>query len=70
MVGPSWFSFILYNPIKIAFTDRNKVIRESCVNPICIVFEVGAGNDFLTETLAEREILNLYKIALNTIYDD
>jgi hypothetical protein len=55
---------------RFIFTDRNKVIREARVNPTCIVFEVGAGNGFLTETLAESEILNLYKIALNTIYDD
>jgi ubiquinone/menaquinone biosynthesis C-methylase UbiE len=54
MICPSWFSFILYNPIRIAFTDRNKVIREAGINQTSIVFEVGAGNGFLTETLAEH----------------
>jgi len=54
MVCPSWFSFILYNPIRTAFTDRNKVIAESGVTSMSIVFEVGAGNGFLTETLAEH----------------
>ena len=54
MVCPSWFSFILYNPIRTAFTDRNKIISESGVNPTSIVFEVGAGNGFLTEILAEH----------------
>jgi tRNA A58 N-methylase Trm61 len=54
MVCPSWFSCILYNPIRKAFTDRNKVIAESGVTSNSIVFEVGAGNGFLTETLAEH----------------
>jgi len=54
MVCPSWFSFLLYNPIRIAFTDRNMIIAESGVTATSIVFEVGAGNGFLTEILAER----------------
>ena len=54
MVCPSWFSVILYNPIRTAFTDRNKVIAESGVTSMSIVFEIGAGNGFLTETLAEH----------------
>lgn len=54
MVCPSWFSFILYNPIRTAFTDRNKIIAESGVTQNSIVLEVGAGNGFLTEILAER----------------
>jgi tRNA A58 N-methylase Trm61 len=53
MVCPSWFSFILYNPIRKAFTDRNKIIAESGVTSTSVVLEVGAGNGFLTETLAE-----------------
>jgi ubiquinone/menaquinone biosynthesis C-methylase UbiE len=58
MVCPSWFSFILYNPIRKAFTDRNKIIAESGVTSTSVVLEVGAGNGFLTETLAE----NAYKV--------
>jgi len=54
MVCPSWFSCILYNPIRKAFTDRNKVIAESGITSNSIVFEVGAGNGFLTEALAEH----------------
>ena len=53
MVCPSWFSFILYNPIRKAFTDRNKIIAESGVTSTSVVLEIGAGNGFLTETLAE-----------------
>ena len=54
MVCPSWFSFILYNPIRLAFTDRNKITSECGVNPTSIVLEVGSGNGFVTEILAER----------------
>jgi tRNA A58 N-methylase Trm61 len=54
MVCPSWFSLILYNPVRKAFTDRNKIIAESGVTSNSIVVEVGAGNGFLTETLAEN----------------
>jgi len=54
MVCPSWLSFILYNPIRKAFQDRNKVIAESGVTSTSSVLEVGAGNGFLTETLAEH----------------
>jgi tRNA A58 N-methylase Trm61 len=54
MVCPSWLSFILYNPIRKAFTDRTKIIAESGVTRTSIVFEVGAGNGFLTEILAEH----------------
>jgi len=54
MVCPSWLSFILYNPIRTAFTDRNRIIAESGVTSTSFVLEVGAGNGFLTETLAQH----------------
>ncbi len=54
MVCPSWLSFILYNPVRKAFTDREKVLRESDIGHDSIVLEVGAGNGFFTEILAER----------------
>ncbi len=54
MVCPSWLSFILYNPVRKVFTDRNKVIAESGITSNSIVLEVGAGNGFLTEALAEH----------------
>lgn len=54
MVCPSWFSFILYNPIRKAFTDRNKIAAESGVTSSSVVLEVGAGNGFITEVLAEH----------------
>ncbi|MBI5632659.1 MAG: class I SAM-dependent methyltransferase [Nitrospirae bacterium] len=53
-VCPSWFSFILYNPIRKAFTDRSKVLDESCITRDSIVLEIGAGNGFFTEAIAER----------------
>jgi SAM-dependent methyltransferase len=53
-VCPSWLSFILYNPVRKAFTDRGKVLTESGVTSDAVVLEVGAGNGFLTEFLAER----------------
>jgi tRNA A58 N-methylase Trm61 len=54
MVCPSWFSFILYNPIRKVFTDRRKVLNESGVSGESFVLEVGAGNGFLTEMLAKH----------------
>lgn len=53
-VCPSWFSFILYNPLRKAFTDRSTVLEESCITRESIVLEIGAGNGFFTEALAER----------------
>jgi tRNA A58 N-methylase Trm61 len=53
MVCPSWLSFILYNPVRKAFTDREAILTESGVQRNSVVLEVGAGNGFLTETLAE-----------------
>jgi len=53
-VCPSWLSFILYNPIRKVLTDREKIMDESFIAPDSVVLEVGAGNGFLTEVLAER----------------
>jgi len=53
-VCPSWFSFILYNPVRKAFTDRSRVLDESCITPESVVLEIGAGNGFFTEAIAER----------------
>ncbi len=53
-VCPSWFSFILYNPVRKAFTDRSRVLDESCITRESIVLEIGAGNGFFTEAIAER----------------
>jgi ubiquinone/menaquinone biosynthesis C-methylase UbiE len=54
MICPSWLSFILYNPVRKAFTDRNRILDESGITPDSVVLEVGAGNGFLTEKIAER----------------
>ncbi|MDI6801035.1 MAG: class I SAM-dependent methyltransferase [Thermodesulfovibrionales bacterium] len=51
---PSYLSFILYNPIRKAFTDRDSVLDESGVSDSSVVLEVGAGNGFLTEAIAQR----------------
>jgi len=53
-VCPSWLSFILYNPVRKAFTDRRRVLDESFITPESIVLEIGAGNGFFTEAIAER----------------
>lgn len=53
-VCPSWLSFILYNPVRKLSTDREKVLEESGVTNDSTVLEVGAGNGFFTEVLAER----------------
>ena len=53
-VCPSWLSFILYNPIRKVFTDREKILKESGITHDSTVLEVGAGNGFLTEAIAER----------------
>ncbi|MDH4028252.1 MAG: hypothetical protein OEU95_05440, partial [Nitrospirota bacterium] len=52
MVCPSWLSFILYNPLRLRFTDRDRIINDSCITPDSVVLEVGAGNGFLTEAIA------------------
>jgi ubiquinone/menaquinone biosynthesis C-methylase UbiE len=54
MVCPSWLSFILYNPVRKAFTDRKRILDESGIVTDSVVLEVGAGNGFLTEVIAER----------------
>jgi ubiquinone/menaquinone biosynthesis C-methylase UbiE len=54
MICPSWLSFILYNPVRKAFTDRKRILDESGITADSVVLEVGAGNGFLTEVIAER----------------
>jgi ubiquinone/menaquinone biosynthesis C-methylase UbiE len=54
MICPSWFSFILYNPVRKALTERGRILDESGITKDSVVLEVGAGNGFLTEALAER----------------
>ncbi len=53
-VCPSWLSFILYNPVRKAFTDREKILDESGITADSVVLEVGPGNGFLTEAIAAR----------------
>lgn len=53
-VCPSWLSFILYNPVRKVFTDRQKVLDESNIAPDSVVLEIGAGNGFFTEMIALR----------------
>jgi ubiquinone/menaquinone biosynthesis C-methylase UbiE len=52
-VCPSWLSFILYNPVRKALTNREKVLKESGIARDSTVLEVGAGNGFFTEVLGE-----------------
>lgn len=51
---PPRLSFILYNPLRKALTDRTKVLDEAGVGAEAVVLEVGAGNGFFTEALAGR----------------
>ncbi len=53
-VCPPWLSFILYNPIRKALTDREKVLDECGISIDSVVLEVGPGNGFLTEAIAGR----------------
>ncbi len=53
-VCPPWLSFILYNPVRKALTNRGKILDESGIGPDSVVLEVGPGNGFLTEAIAER----------------
>ncbi len=54
MVCPHWLSFILYNPLRKALTDRATVLREASVGEDSVVLEIGSGNGFFTEVLAKR----------------
>jgi ubiquinone/menaquinone biosynthesis C-methylase UbiE len=53
-VCPSWLSFILYNPVRKRLSDRGKILRESGIAKESAVLEVGAGNGFLTEAIADQ----------------
>jgi tRNA A58 N-methylase Trm61 len=63
IICPSWLSFVLYNPLRKAFTDRNAVLAESGITSESVVIEVGAGNGFFTEVLAEKARL-VYAVEL------
>jgi len=54
VVCPSWLSFILYNPIRKKLSDRGRVLHDSRITGESVVLEVGAGNGFLTEAIAEH----------------
>lgn len=54
MLCPSWLSFVLYNPVRKAFTDRQKVLDECRIFHDSVVLEIGAGNGFFTEAIADR----------------
>lgn len=53
-IFPSWLSFILYNPVRKALTNREAVLNESMIKESSVVIEVGPGNGFLTEAIAAR----------------
>lgn len=53
-ICPSYLSFILYNPIRKALTDREGVLDESGITSSSTVLEIGAGNGFITEAIAMR----------------
>lgn len=53
-ICPSYLSFILYNPVRKALTDRDGIMDESGVTALSVVLEIGAGNGFITEALAGR----------------
>lgn len=53
-ICPSYLSFILYNPLRKALTDRERVMDESGITESSVVLEIGAGNGFITEAIAQR----------------
>ncbi len=53
-ICPPYLSFILYNPIRKALTDRKGILDESGVTESSVVLEIGAGNGFITEAIAQR----------------
>ena len=53
-IFPSYLSFLLYNPIRKVLTDRQKVLDESRITETSVVLEIGAGNGFITEAIAQR----------------
>ncbi|MBI4848728.1 MAG: class I SAM-dependent methyltransferase [Nitrospirae bacterium] len=53
-ICPSWLSFVLYNPVRKYFTDREKILDESGIEAGSVVLEIGPGNGFLTEAIAGR----------------
>lgn len=53
-ICPSYLSFILYNPIRKALTDRERILDESGITESSVVLEIGAGNGFITEAIAQR----------------
>lgn len=54
MVCPWWLSFILYNPVRKFLTDRERILKDSKITKDSLVLEVGAGNGFITEIIAEK----------------
>jgi len=63
MICPSWLSFMLYNPVRKALTNREQVLEESGITGDSVVLEVGAGNGFFTEILA-RTARKVYAVEL------
>ncbi len=53
-ICPPYLSFILYNPIRKALTDRERILDESGITASSVVLEIGAGNGFITEAIAHR----------------
>lgn len=51
---PPWLSCILYNPVRKFLTDRDRVLAEAGITLDSVVLEVGSGNGFFTEKIAER----------------
>ncbi len=46
-------AFMLYNPVRKFFTNRIRIIRDACITADSVVLEVGCGNGFFTEALAQ-----------------
>ena len=46
-------AFMLYNPLRKLFTNRRRIIRDAGITADSVVLEVGCGNGFFTETLAQ-----------------
>jgi len=50
---PPSMAFMLYNPVRKFFTNRIRIIRNAGITTDSVVLEVGCGNGFFTEVLAQ-----------------
>jgi len=50
---PYQMAFVLVNPLRKLFTNRERVIRDAAITNSSIVLEIGCGPGFFTETISK-----------------